>query len=200
MAMFRHCKRAELPDLKTGRPVQAAVNLAATGGLLLTVPREAEYPTNKPIEITFYDPVMGVVRCRCLLSSPLVSSDHRSRSYRCEVVEQLSQEQRREDAKVSLSVQTEISLEGRRAPAAIYNISASGVYLASDLLAQVGDKLSFDFRETRTVIPLVAKVLRTELRSGRYHYGYGCKFLGLSSRQESALRSYVFQEQRRLYK
>lgn len=198
--MFRHCKRAELPGLKTAQPVQAAVSLAATGGLLLTVPREAEYPTNTLMEITFFDPVMGVVRCRCLLSSPLVSNDHLSRSYRCEVMEQLSQEQRREDAKVSLSVQTDISLNGLKAPAAIYNISASGVYLASDLLARTGDKLSFNFRETEPAIPLVAKVLRVELRSGRYRYGYGCRFLDLSSRQESALRSYVFQEQRRLYK
>jgi c-di-GMP-binding flagellar brake protein YcgR len=124
------------------------------------------------------------------------------RSYRCEVLEQLSQTQRREDLKISLSAKVEVSYNGGHWPATIYNISASGVLLVSDLVAKSGEQLTFDFPKISPPISLVAEVLRVELRPARYGrvtYGYGCRFLNLTPQQESQLRSYIFQEERRLY-
>jgi len=201
--MFLHCKKAELPDPREGSPVQAAVSAAPTGGLLITVPREMEFPVNESIEIVFYDPLMGIVHCLCALSSPIITDDHLSRSYRCEILERLSQEQRREDIKVPLSVRVEVTLNGQRAPAAIDNISAGGVHLTTTLSAQVNDRFSFDFQAAGPTIPLVAQVLRVECqldRGNQLVFGYGCHFVDLSPRQESVLRSFVFKADRQRYK
>lgn len=200
MTPFLHCKKARIPDVKGGAPVQAAVSHAPTGGLLLTVPRDAEYPLRTPIKVIFYDPLLGVVLCLCSLSAPLPEGE--MRSYRCEVLDRLSSEQRREDLKLSMSVKVEVSYNNGHWPATIYNISASGVLLVSDLVAKTGEHLSFDFPKIEPPIPLVAEILRVELRSSRYNrvtYGYGCRFVKLTSQYEAQLRSYIFQEERRLY-
>ena len=50
---------------------------------------------------------------------------------------------------------------------------------------------------------LTAQVLRVEdltAQPNRPLYGYGCKFVGLPARAESQLRSFVFKEERQLYK
>ena len=200
MAPFLYCKKAEILSPAGADPVRATVSAAPIGGLLITVAREVQYPLRTPLDIRFYDPIQGLVRCRCRLSSPLVSGT--MRSYRCEVLEQLAQIQRREDIKVTLSVMVEVECEGLRAPAAIHNISAGGVYLATGLAVSVGDQFSFTFPNTDSPVSLTAKVLRAELRvnrSGRSAYGYGCRFVNLSPQHEALLRSFVYQEERRLY-
>lgn len=200
MTPFFHCKKAEISNPTGSSPFRAVVSNAPTGGLLLTLPRDIDLPLRTPIDVVFYDPLQGITRCRCSLSAPLPSGE--MRSYRCKVLEQLSQTQRREDLKISLSVKVEVFYNDSHWPATIYNISASGVLLVSDLVAKVGDHLSFDFTKAGTVIPLVAEVLRVELRPARYSrttYGYGCRFVDLSPQHEAQLRSYIFQEERRLY-
>lgn len=200
MTPFSHCKKAEILYPKGAAPILAVVSTGAIGGLLVTAPREAECPLRTPVDIRFFDPILGVVRCRCRLSSPLVSGT--MRSYRCEVLEQLTQIQRREDIKVSSSVMVEVECEGLRSPAMIQNISAGGVFLVSGLVAAVGDRLSFQFNQTTPPILLTAEILRAELQvnqNGRSSYGYGCRFVDMGVQQESLLRSYVFQEERRLY-
>lgn len=200
MTPFSYCKKAEILYPTSATPIQAAVSVGSIGGLLVTAPRDAECPLRTPVDIRFFDPFQGLVRCRCLLSSPLVSGS--MRSYRCEVLEQLAQVQRREDIKVSLSIVVEVDCEGVRCPATILNISAGGVYLVSALAASVGDRLSFNFTKTTSPILLNAEILQAELQvnqTGRSVYGYGCRFVDIGIHQESLLRSYVFQEERKLY-
>lgn len=201
MTPFSSCKKADILLPKPADPVQAAVTTDSTGGLLVSVPRGTECPLHTPVDIRFFDPILGVVRCRCRLSSPLVSGD--TRSFRCKVLERLTQIQRREDIKVPLSVAVYVDYEGTRYPANIENISAGGVYLVSGLVAAVGDQLSFTFPKTDPPIPLTARILRAELRinqNGRSAYGYGCRFVDLNVSNESLLRAFVFQAERQLYR
>ena len=201
MTPFLYCKKAELLDPKGGPPARAAVSIGAIGGLLITLPREVQCPVRVPVDIRFYDPIQGLVRCRCRLSSPLVSGS--MRSYRCEVLEQLTQIQRREDIKVTLSVMVSVDYEGMYYPAAIQNLSAGGVFLVSSLVAMAGEQLSFNFDREGISIPLTAEILRVELQgnnNGRSAYGYGCRFINLPPNYEAQLRSYACQEARLFYR
>lgn len=214
MARFYHCKKAEILD-DTGGKIPAAVSIAPTGGLLITVPRKYEFKPEVPAAVTFFDPILGLATCRVRLSSPLITDDHKSRCYRCEVLEQIAQDQRREDVKIPLSIEISVTLEEdapsddpsewRLPPegaATLRNISAGGAYLLSKMDLKVGDRLFFYFHGAGGTIPLTAEVLRVDARTdrhGRPINGCGCRFVDLAASYESRLRSYVFKEARRLF-
>lgn len=202
MAMFSYCKKAEVLDEATGKLITAGVNVGALNSLMVALPVSAKFKPGKTNQIRFLDPTMGVVTCRCTLTAPLLTQDKRFVAYRCRVLEQLSREQRREDIKIPLTSQVQITIQDSdgSASAMIRNISAGGVYLSSGLPAQKGDKLAFTFREAGAPIPLTAEILRVESRPDLGGIGYGCRFLHLSPQHEAQLRAYIFQEERRLYK
>lgn len=199
MKLFPNCKKAEILDPKSSIPTTASVSTGKISGLLLTIPLNTELSLRGPVDIRFYDPTLGVVRCRCRLFSPVVAGG--MRTYRCEVLEQLSQIQRREDIKLSLNISVTVDYLGMLYSSSIENISAGGVYLVSALTAPVGDQFSFLFPKTVPSIPLTAKILRADTRvasNGRTTFGYGCRFVGLNVTQESLLRRFIFREERRL--
>lgn len=199
MSIPSSCKKAELTDIATGRTVAAGVSTSPTGSLLIAVPLTCKVEVGKPVNVNFLDASRGVVACRCSLTAPLPTGDKRFIAYRCQVLEHLSQQQRREDIKVNLNVRLEVIMTstGARASATVRNISASGVYLTTALAAKPKDCLSFEFRADGTPIPLVAEVLRVETVPEQGRMGYGCRFVRLSPRYEAQLRSYVFKEERR---
>lgn len=201
MTQFLYCKKAEIPGNKKRPAIRASVATAPTGGMLLSLPRAIELDTRKPMEVLFYDPVLGLARCRCRLFAPVPMGE--MRAYRCEVLEKLSNNQRREDLKIALTIPTQVTYDDTIFPATILNISAGGVLLVASLPAKPGELLSFRFPKTNPPIPLTAKVLRVDLRppqGGKLTYGFGCKFINLNPQNESLLRSYIFQEERRLYR
>ena len=201
MAQFDHCKKAEIPPAEKGQPViRCTVGSVSTGGLLLAVPRDFKCSYDTPVTVVFYDPLLGLTRCSCRLSAPVPQGD--VCVYRCEVLETVSQQQRREDLKVTVSVPVQVRFRDRLWPGTIANISAGGVLLMSPLNAHKGDMLHFQFNEMGESIPLAAQVLRVELRptqGGKLTYGYGCRFVDLKPGHESLLRNFVFQEERRMY-
>lgn len=213
MAMLDNCKKADLYDDEGNLLYQCSVEQGPMGGLLLVASRDLDYQSQKDFLVVFYDPVMGMVTCRCTLSTPLNLPNHML-SLRCEVVEQLSQDQRRMDLKVPVGLKVMIHVPAHPGdtfyvpekgyPATAENISAGGVYLRSDLPLQAGRQLWFDLNEIGGNSPtLTAYVLRVdtfESTFGKPTYGYGCYFTKLTSQQESQLRSYVFREERRLRK
>ena len=93
--MLEKCKKAEILE-KTGALLcQARVSVGHSGEILLVIPRSATYKANSTYRLVFYDPVLGRVTCRCRLSAPLPLPGGTLCSLRCEVMEQLAQEQRR---------------------------------------------------------------------------------------------------------
>ena len=188
--MFEKCKKGDIIE-KTGALIcQARVSVGHSGEVLLVIPRAASYKPNSLYRVVFYDPVLGRVTCRCRLSASLPLPGGELCSLRCEVLEQLNQEQRRQDVKIPL---------GAGVPATIVNISAGGVYLRAPLLLEKGRRVWFDFQIGGENLTLSAQVLRSEnasLNKNQLLYGYGCKFINMLSKHEAALRSFIFQQQR----
>lgn len=209
MAMLDNCKKAEIFDDLGNMLCEAAVSCDPFGGLLVDVPDALDYKAQSLFHILFYDPSMGMVTCRCSLSAPLDLPGGK-RSLRCEVAEQLSQENRRQDVKVSLGAEVmihvsrqpgdKVQVPPEGVPAKILNISAGGVYLRTALALKEGRQLWFDFTQAGSVIPLRAQILRVEdatIWAQKPLYGYGCQFVDLPTRYESQLRSFVFREEMR---
>ena len=202
MAMFSRCKKAELKDAVSGQTFAAGVSIGPMDSLMIAAPAACKVEVGTPMEIKFLDPALGVVTCRCKLTSPLLSGDKRFVVYRCQVLEKLSQEQRREDIKIPLTMRVRVAHRnsGGEAPAVLCNISASGVYLGTSLLVPKGDRLNFTLSTADAQIPLTAEVLRSEPRADLGGIGYGCRFVNLAPQHETQLRAYIFQEERRLYR
>lgn len=183
----------------------ASVKHSHTDSLSVIVPRSFNYLEKETVMMTFYDPDRGLLTCKCRLFAHENISPQ-MQSLRCEVLQRISQNQRRMDLKIPLDVTVYVHLLGRggsETPADIVNISAGGVYLRSTMRAGVGDYLLFFFSETGESIPLTAEVLRVESVNAQAEppvYGYGCKFVELNLRHEEQLRNFVFQRDREQHK
>ncbi len=208
MEILKNCKKAEIFGDDGGLLCEAPVSAGPMGGILLTVPRNLDISA-KAFRVLFYDPTLGMLTCRCALSSPLPLPDNKQ-SVRCDILERISQEQRREDVKIPVEARvmlhvTHIPGDSVHVPAAgwpamVRNISAGGIYLCTDLVLTEGRRVRFDFRETGENLNLTAQILRVDditERPSQPLYGYGCKFVNLPGRHENQLRNYVFQEERR---
>ena len=208
--MLEKCKKADILEKAGTLICQARVSVGRTGEIILVIPRSATYKFNSAYPVVFYDPVLGRVTCRCRLSAPLPLPGGELYSLRCEVVEQLSQEQRRQDVKIPMNMTImlhaayqpgdPVRTSELGTPATIGHLSAGGGYLRTALPLPKGRRVWFDLMVGKEKMTLSAKVVWMETTSpkpGQIQYGYGCQFVYLLSRQESALRSFLFQEERR---
>ncbi|MCI9443140.1 MAG: PilZ domain-containing protein [Oscillospiraceae bacterium] len=210
--MFERCKKADILEKSGELLCRARVNVGRSGDILMIIPTAAAYKPNALYHVIFYDPVNGLVTCKCRLSTAVTLPGGDLCSLRCEVQDRLASRQRRQDVKVKVQINIMIhptAMPGDTFrvpelgyPATIDNISAGGVYLRTGLPLEPGRRLWFNLRQTGEELTLSAQVLRTEKAacapgSGKM-FGYGCKFVNLLTRQETLLRSFVFQEERRL--
>ncbi len=210
--MFEQCKKADILEKNGELLCRAKVNVGQKGDILMIIPTAAAYKPNALYHVIFYDPVNGLVTCKCRLSAAIVLPGKELCSLRCEIQNRLTSRQRRQDVKVPVQINVMIhsSFEPGDTvrvpelgyPATIENISAGGVYLRTTLPLAVGRRVWFSLRQTGEEMTLSAQVLRIERAAGRpgqgRMYGYGCKFVNLLTRQETLLRSFVFQEERKL--
>lgn len=209
LPMFEKCKKADILERSGDLICQARVSVGHSGEILLVIPRAAAYKPGASYRVVFYDPSLGRVTCRCRLSAALPLPGGELCSLRCEVQEELFQEQRRQDVKIPLGMNIMLHAvyqPGDPArppeagvPATIVNISAGGAYLRTALLLARGRRVWFDFQAGGEKLTLSAQILRAENappNQGQILYGYGCKFVNMLSRHEAALRSFIFQQQR----
>ena len=189
MAILENCMKAEIFDIVDNTLLCTSyVSQGPMESILLEVPRTIDWKEHAICRVVFYDPTLGRLTCRCSLSSPLILPDQML-SIRCEIVEKLSQEQRRNDVKVPVGVRVLLRIPHRPGdapvppegwPATVINISAGGVCLRTDFALEVLWSADASTRPYQTL------------------YAYGCQFVGLPSRYESQLRGFVFREERRL--
>lgn len=211
MPMFEQCKKADILEKSGSLLCRARVSVGHTGEILMVISRTVVYRPNAAYYVIFYDPTMGLVTCKCRLSSSFYLSDPSVCALRCQVLDRLAQDQRRQDMKIPVQINVMIHTSSQPSdpvrvsqlgfPASIINISAGGVYLRTALPLPVGRRVWFTLRQTGEEITLSAEILRMEnasVRPGQVLYGYGCRFVNLLSRHEALLRSYVFQEEREM--
>lgn len=109
MEILEYCTKAEIFDNDGKVLCEAMVSIGPMGSLLLTVPRSLDYLNQEIFRILFYDPTLGRLTCRCALSSPLLLPNQMT-SLRCDILERVSQEQRRQDLKVPLPENEQVLL------------------------------------------------------------------------------------------
>jgi len=210
-SMFENCQKADILEKSGELLCRARVKVGRGGDILLIIPTAAAYKPNTIYHVIFYDPVSGLVTCRCRLSVSVKLPGGELCSLRCQVQERLASSQRRQDVKVRVQINVMIHPTAQPGdtfrvpelgcPAIIEDISAGGVFLRAGLPLEAGRKLWFNLHLSGEDLTLSAQVLRV-VRSGAQPghgdlFGYGCKFFNLLSRQETLLRSFVFQEERK---
>lgn len=202
--MFEKCKKADILEKSGALICQVRVNVGRSGEVLLVIPRAATYRPNAIYKVMFYDPVLGLVTCRCRLSAAVPLPGGELCSLRCEIQEYLTQEQRRRNMKIDLGQSVmlhavfqsgdPVPAPGYVVPATVVNISVGGVYLRSPLLLAEGRRVWFDLQLSGDSLTLSAMILRVENASvspNQKLYGYGCKFVNMLSRDEALLRSFI---------
>lgn len=206
MRLSQRCEKAEILNAEGRVLTKAQVETVEEDTVSLVVPWSFDRLQQDVFTVVFYDPVQGVITTRCTLGSPRLLPEQRS-ALPCSILEEVSSMQRRMDVKVPLARTLQVIVTGQGVSgtysAQLVNISAGGVYLICDVPVPEGTCFCFDFREPGIDLNLTAEVLRSESRTdrrGRMVFGYGCKFVHLSSRAETQLRGFVFQQERLRYK
>ena len=89
MAILQNCTKAEVYDTNGALLCPATVQSGPMDSILVITPDSLDHREHDLFRIVFYDPVLGVLTCRCELSAPLDLPDHMT-SYRCEILERLN--------------------------------------------------------------------------------------------------------------
>lgn len=207
MNMLNHCRKAEIFSPSDEFLCQAEAFKDKSEQLWVSVPHDFSYEDHSFYNITFYDSVSGLVRAHCVLASPQSLSEERL-SLMCKVVEVLESHQRRQDLKIPLEIEVELSCvylpagveaPPKTFPAMTRNISAGGIYLVSEYPLAEGAQVRFEIKEASKPLVLTAQLLRHEklpLKREQPQYGYGCRFIELKPQMESVLRNYIFRKER----
>lgn len=212
MKILKRCRKATIYDDEKNLLCQASVFLDEEENLRISMTQDFDQKIQEDFEIIFFDPVMGLIPCRCALSEPEDLSKQMV-SFKCDVLFQGEQIQRRNDIKVPVEIDIVMHTNGIVGgtvelmdggfTAQMRDISAGGTYIVSKMWVGVGSQIDFHFAETKIPIDLSAEVLRVvELtdEEGNVTYGHGCRFFEMSRGVESQLRNYVYQKERELYK
>ncbi|MDE7261525.1 MAG: PilZ domain-containing protein [Oscillospiraceae bacterium] len=209
--MFERCKKADILEKSGELLCRAKVKVGRAGDIVLVIPTAAEYHANANYHVLFYDPNNGLVTCKCRLSPPVTLPGGQFQTLRCEVQDRVAANQRRQDLKIQVQINimlhaafqpgdTFMMPEGG-VPAIIDNISAGGVYFRTATNLPVGRRVWFALPGAGEELTPSAQILRSEkvapLPGSTESFGYGCKFVNMLSRQETLLRSFVFQEERK---
>lgn len=213
MKILKRCRKATIYDDEKNLLCQCSVYLDEEEKLMISAPKDFDYKQQETYEVIFFDPVLGLIPCRCELEPPLSLSDQMY-AYGCLVHHKGEQIQRRMDIKVPVEIPITLHTDGVIGgnvacitgggyPATMTDISAGGTFIVSEVWIDAGKLVTFEFNESKMPISLTAEVLRVIENTdeeGHVTYGHGCRFPELSRVQEAQVRNFVFQKERELYK
>lgn len=210
MEILEYCRKAEIYDPEYNIICEAVVFRDSAERIQLVVPTDFPLDSADYFDILFFDPMSGLLNCRCTLTSPLKMSTGRL-SLICHVDEVLETVQRRQDLKVPVEVPVEV--RGVSAPPGFeltqepfsgltQNISAGGIYFSCGIPIISGSIVELRLLLGGKPMVLQARVLRQDElppKKKKLQFGYGCQFVDLKSQTEAELRSFTFRRERQLY-
>lgn len=206
MEILKNCRRAEIQDQSHTRLCEARVFYDLSDDLWISVPHNFRWENCDYFNIIFFDVARGLIHCRCTLSNPQNFSGD-TYSLLCTVLEVSDAQQFREDVRVPLEIELEISciMKPAGSPnlpdtfmATTRDISAGGVYLTCRYELPENSVVAFQLEVASKPLSLMASVIRSEQllpENGVQQYGHGCRYLDLNSQTEAALRNYIFRKQ-----
>lgn len=212
MKILKRCRKATIYDDEKNLLCQVNVFLDEEENIRISTPEEFDEHIQETFEVVFFDPVIGLIPCRCALSEPETLSNQVI-SFKCSVLERREQIQRRMDIKVPVEIDILMRTDGIVGGtietgdggyiAKMTDISAGGTFLVSKMWIEKGALIDFEFTETKAPIDLTVEVLRVMEQTdeqGNRTYGHGCRFFELSRNAETMLRNFVYQRERELYR
>lgn len=212
MKILKRCRKATIYDDEKNLLCQVNVFLDEEENIRISTPEEFDEHIQETFEVVFFDPVIGLIPCRCALSEPETLSNQVI-SFKCSVLERREQIQRRMDIKVPVEIDILMRTDGIVGGtietgdggyiAKMTDISAGGTFLVSKMWIEKGALIDFEFTGTKAPIDLTVEVLRVMEQTdeqGNRTYGHGCRFFELSRNAETMLRNFVYQRERELYR
>lgn len=207
MEMLKKCRKAEVYDPSDTKLCVSEVFCDLSNQIWVSVSPDFPWEDYEYYNIIFFDPVAGLVRCQCTLGNPQETSEERL-SLLCNILEVLESQQRRQDLKIPLEIDLEISCIEKPAgtpdlpasfTATTRNISAGGVYLICPIQLPEGAVIEFQLQGAAKPLFLTASILRSEKLPPKKNvpqYGHGCQYMEMKPKTEAALRNYIFRKQR----
>lgn len=202
---FHHCRKANIYSTHKVLLCEAAVSDLTDDTATLTMENAIGDILRTEVLVTFLDSQRGLVTCFCHLSDYRESFKEDGSvicTVRCEISKETEALERRNDLKVSLDITArahfqELNSTQKTANIRILDLSAGGLFCISKQYWTPGQIFIFPFWANN--FSLTAEILRQQ-PPDTYNptlteeglYGYGCRFIDLSSARESALRAYIF--------
>lgn len=210
--LLKDCHKASIYTVDKDYLCDAHVSRITDSSALFTFDEPSADYLRSEVLATFYDNKMGLISCYCLLScykEYVISPGIWNSSAVCTFGEVVTTLQRRNDLRVRVNIPTILSYADEagsfsRAEGTVLDISAGGVFITCSREFSVGQIFQFFFKAGKKNLLLTAEVLRihtsnqAERVSPAYSdtdmTGYGCRFIHMTSYEESAVRSYVYQQ------
>lgn len=212
---LQRCKKSQVYNLNNELLCEAEVTELSEDTATLQFPESCDDILRSEVLVTFFDGIQGLVTCFCRLSDYkefYVQPNEQISTVQCEIGEETSVIQRRNDIKVPVEIETTVSFIGDKdepqtADITIMDISAGGIFCVCKHYWYAGETFTFSLFGKH--FSFEAEVLRHQ-DPGTYDnrfakedelHGYGCRLINLSAAAESFLRKYVYEQdlyQRRL--
>lgn len=160
--------------------------------------------------VTFLDSIQGLVSCTCQLSGYEEEPDELTEggvisTVQCTIVARQEVIQRRQDIKISVSIDTTANFLNKEdnletAEITILDLSAGGLFCITSQEWERGQ--TFEIQLFISPLPIIVEILRQQtphsysdkFKEDDERHGYGCRFINLPNKAEAALRQFVFKE------
>ncbi len=200
--VLKNCTKGKLflPGEKEPQPIQIVVS--SDGNILIYFHKYNGDKTKVNARVDFHDRIEGVVITDSAL---LIAQNPKYPAYMselwvadCKVKKVKKTIQRHMDVRANVKFDAFFTSESRGGfVGEVSNISAGGLYVVSPAVLKIGERFSFRRDFGQGEMKYNVQVLWATKEAGE-NFGYGCRFVGLSSAVETGIRGFVFEQLRKM--